>query len=120
MADYFKKTITISFLDYLVSDTATRFTTHSKKVASIQELLPKSITPTSSFSKIEEAVAFYTDDLLNLTIVDEEFFCWKSKWLAVPKEDCPETTAESLKKCPQAALPSIFTLLQLFATLPLS
>ena len=82
-------------------------------------MLPKSITPTSSFSKIEEAVAFYVDDLPNSTIMDEEFCRWKSKWLAIPKEDRPDTIAESLKECPQTSLPNIFTLLQFFATLPL-
>ena len=65
-------------------------------------------------------MAFYTDDLPNPTIVDEEFCRWKSKWLAVPKEGRPDTIAQSLKKCHQAALPNIFTLLQLFATRPFS
>ena len=83
VADYFNITITIPFLGHLVSDTTTRFTAHSKKSASIQELFPKTITPASCDSKIEEAVAFYTDDLSNPTIIDEEFCQWKSKWLAV-------------------------------------
>ena len=59
--------------DNHVSDTATRFTAHSKKAASIQKLLSTSITRNSSFSRIEEAVAFYTDDLPNPTIMGEEF-----------------------------------------------
>ena len=46
VADYFKKAITIPFLDHLVSDISARITAHSKTAASIQELLPKSITPT--------------------------------------------------------------------------
>ena len=35
---YFKKSITIPFLDHLVSDISTRFTIHIKKAALIQKL----------------------------------------------------------------------------------
>ena len=49
VADYFKKAIIIPFLDHLISDISTRFTAHGKTAASIQELLPNSITLTSSF-----------------------------------------------------------------------
>ena len=77
--DYFKKSIIIPFLDHLVSDISTRFTKHNKTAASIQELLPRSITSSSSFSKIEGAVAFYTADLPNPLIMDEEFCRWKTK-----------------------------------------
>ena len=117
VADYFKKTITIPFLDHLVSDISTRFTDHSKKAASI---VPKNITANSSFTKIEETVEFYIDDLPDPAIMDEEFCRWKSKWLAISKENRPDTKAKSLKQCPKTGLPNIFTLLQLFATLPLS
>ena len=56
VADYFKKAIIIPFLDDLISDTSTRFTAHGKTAASIHELLPNSITLTSSLGMIEDAV----------------------------------------------------------------
>ena len=69
---------------------------------------------------IEEAVSFYNDDLPNPTIIDEEFCRWKSKWLLALTDDQPDTIVKSLKECSQAALPNIYTLIMLFATLPLS
>ena len=70
--------------------------------------------------RIEQAVAFYTENLPKAAVVGEEFHIWKSRWLSVSSEERPQTLTESMKKfCPQR-LPNIFTLLKLFATLPLS
>ena len=62
---------------------------------------------------------FINGDLLNSTIIDEEFCRWKSKWLLAPKDDRPDIIVKSLKEYSQAALSNIYTLLKLFATLPL-
>ena len=117
--DYFKKTITIPFLDHLINDIS-RFTNHSKQAASLQDLLPVNITEGTSTSSMKDAIDFYSEDLPNSYIINEELSCWKRKWLCVPPKDHPETLAESLKQCCQQTLPNIFTLLKLFATLPLS
>ncbi len=69
---------------------------------------------------IEQVVSFYHEDLPNPTIVDEKFCRWKSKWILIPKSERPDTIAKSLKKCPQQSLTNIWTILKLFATLPLS
>ena len=50
-----------------------------QKVARLQALLPTSISETSFFEDIKEAVDFYNDDLLNPDIVDKEFAYWKRK-----------------------------------------
>ncbi len=107
-------------MDHSISDISSRFIAHSKTAASIQELLPNNITPTSSFVMIEQVVSFYHEDLRNPTIVDEEFCRWKSKWILIPVRERPDTIAKSLKKCPQQSLSNIWTILKLFATLPLS
>ena len=117
--DYFKKTVMIPFLDHLINDISSRFTNHSKQAASLQDL-PVNITEGTSTSSMKDAIDFYSDDLPNSDIIDEEFSRWKCKWLCVPLKDRPETLAESLKQCCQQTLPNIFTLLKLFATLPLS
>ena len=116
--DYFKYTVTIPFLDHLISDLSSRFDVHTKRAASLQGLLPTRITPSSSVCDIQDAVTFYTDDLPNAGIVDEEFELWK--WCSVLPKDRPQTLSESLRKCCPQSLPNIFVLLKLFATLPLS
>ena len=118
--DYFKKTISIPFLDHLIADITSRFTNHTKQAATLQRLLPHNITPSSSLlSSMNEAISFYCDDLPNANIVDEELCRWKSKWLLVPREDRPKTLTESMKNCCSKTFPNIFTLLH-FSTLPLS
>ncbi|SMN12514.1 hypothetical protein SPBRAN_1296 [uncultured Candidatus Thioglobus sp.] len=89
--DYLKQTIAIPFLDQLVSDISLRFDKHSKQAASLQGLLPRNITQTSSLSDIESAVVFYTEDLPNVNILDEEFHRWKLRWKSLPQKDRPQT-----------------------------
>ena len=117
--EYYKVTVLLPFIDHIIADIESRFTKHTQKVARLQGLLPTSLTQESSFADINEAVLFYKTDLLNADIVDEEFCRWKRKWVGVPLPQRPQNLQDCLAPvvCP---LPNIRTLLQLFATLPLS
>lgn len=118
--EYMKTTVVIPFLDHLISNLSDRFDSHTKTAASLQGLFPRNISNTSSAQDIKEAVAFYADDLPNAGIIDEEFHLWKSMWLSVPINERPETLSNSMKCISQRSLPNIFTLLKIFATIPLS
>ena len=59
--EYYKTTITIPFLDQLISDLSCRFDRHAKQAASLQGLLPTFITKSSSPSDIKDAVEFYSE-----------------------------------------------------------
>lgn len=74
----------------------------------------------SIFSDIEPAISLYSDDLPNPLILDEELHRWKLRWLEVLQQERPETLSEALKQCSPDDLSNIYTLLKLFATLPLS
>ena len=116
---YFKVTVLVPFLDHLIADLNARFAKHVQKVACLQALLPASISETSSFEDIKEAVDFYSADLSNPDIVDEEFARWKRKWANVPVQSRPQ----ALKDCLApgvCTMPNVHALLQVFATLPLS
>ena len=118
--EYFKVAIAIPFLDQLISDISLRFSNLSKQACTLQALLPRKITNTTSMSDIQAAVEYYTEDLPNALIMDEELHRWKLRWLAIPVKDRPMTLSESLKLCSFDTLPNIFTLLKIFATIPLS
>ena len=78
-----KKSVAIPFLDHLISDISSRFSTHSKQTASLQGLLPVNITTVNtSIVDLNTAIVFYSDDLPNPNILDEELCRWKTKWLA--------------------------------------
>ena len=115
-----KKSVAIPFLDHLISDISSRFSTHSKQAASLQGLLPVNIRVNTSIIDFNEVIVFYSDDLPNPNILDEELCRWKTKWLAVKLQDRPETISDTLKQCCLTSLPNIFTLLKLFGTIPLS
>ena len=77
--DYYKKTVTIPFLDHLIADVTLTFNAHSKKAASLEKMLPSKISEKSSLTDLQEAIQFYSYDLPNSEILDEEFCWWKSK-----------------------------------------
>ena len=57
--DYFKNSITIPFLDQLISDITSRFTSHCKPAASLQNLVPINISNETDIGSLQEAVNFY-------------------------------------------------------------
>ena len=118
--EYYKRAIVIPFLDHLINEITCRFDTNTKQVASIQGLLPVRTTSDFSLLDIQEAVDFYRSDLSNADVIDEEVHIWKSRWVSSSIQDRPQTLGDSLKVCSPETLPNLFTLLKLFATLPLS
>ena len=69
---------------------------------------------------MREAIEFYSTDLPNSSLLDEELCRWKTKWTVAPVDKHSKTLSESLANCNSVSLPNVFTLLKLFATLPLS
>ena len=76
VAEYFKCTIVMPFLDHIISELSSRFDVHMKKVSSLQVLIPVNINPASSTEFIKAAIEFYSDDLPNPNVFDEEFEVW--------------------------------------------
>jgi len=74
--DFFKQTVAIPFLNQLISDVSFSFDAHTKQAASLQRIIPSLITTNLSHN-ISEGVDFYSDDLPNAAIVDEELSRWK-------------------------------------------
>ena len=73
MEEYFKKTVVIPFLDHLISDISSRFSEHSLHVASLQNLVPvKMSNETDISTAMREAIEFYSTDLPNPSLLDED------------------------------------------------
>lgn len=54
--DYYKKTVTIPFLDHLIADITSRFNVHSKQAASLKKNLPSKIDENSLLTDLQEAI----------------------------------------------------------------
>ena len=65
VADHMKKSVATPFLDSLISDISSRFSTHSKH---IDHLLPKNIRVNTTIVDLNEAKVFYSE-LPNLNIL---------------------------------------------------
>ena len=117
---YFERAVLLPFLDYIISQIDSRFSSHVEKVSSIQGLLPQFLTADSTFEAFEDAVHFYQADLPNADVVDEEFARWKTKWLAVPLSERPSTLETILKPTSSGSYPNLVALLKIYAVLPLS
>jgi len=118
--DYFKVSILFPFLDHLISELSSRFDAHTNQAALLQYLIPHKISQSTSYADIDQVVQYYKDDLPNSYVVDEEFARWKKKWIAMPLIKRPETLEKCLKECCPSSLPNLFTLLKIFATIPMS
>ena len=118
--EYMQRSVLIPFLDHLIMDMNSRFEKHVEKASKIEGLLPTKLSPETTFDSIREAVELYSSDLPDPEVVDEEFSRWKSKWTAVLVSERPASLQDCLKACSPDRFPNLFTLLKLFAVLPLS
>ena len=69
-------------------------------------------------SEVLEIYGSFLDD--GLAVCNAEFERWQCKWNRVALSDRPRTIAETLKACDRAIYPNVSTLLQIFATVPVT
>ena len=67
-----------------------------------------------------DLIGLYRSDIPNPDIVDQELLFWKNKWTLTSAESRPSTLAESVKKCDENRFPSVFLLLTVGCTLPVT
>ncbi|XP_028966392.1 52 kDa repressor of the inhibitor of the protein kinase-like [Galendromus occidentalis] len=78
-------------------------------------------TVSSTFADLIETLDFYQTDLdCSASVLRGEFECWKAKWGRKAGNELPETAIEALSFCPRNEYPKIATLLQIFATFPVT
>ena len=86
----------------------------------LKQLLPTNITSDTTCMSIKEAVEFYSMIFLTLVFWMKSYLAGSVKGYPFHRKIVPNTVSKSLKQCCPITLPNIFTLLKLFATLPLS
>ena len=116
VTEYYKRTLTIPFLDHLKSEMSTRFTElHARAAIGIQ-LVPSvmSAIPTC------DDLSYFIDDLPSEDTLDHELFMWNALWKK--KETCslPSTIQATLKSCDAVFFPNITVILKICATFPVT
>ncbi|XP_018494469.1 52 kDa repressor of the inhibitor of the protein kinase-like, partial [Galendromus occidentalis] len=117
---YFRVTMYVQYLDHLIQELRSLFADSRQKAMKVQCLVPK-YTVSSTFADLIETLDFYQTDLdCSASVLRGEFECWKAKWGRKAGNELPETAIEALSFCPRIEYPKIATLLQIFATFPVT
>lgn len=118
--DYYRKTVFIPFLDFLVQNMVDRFENHKNIISNLHGILPQNVE-TSSIENIMQCAQFYSSDINVLpNILKGEIEMWFQKWSLTDIKDRPTSAIESLAKCDASIYPNVKKLLKILSTLPIS
>ena len=120
--EYYKRSITIPFLDHLLTQLEERFSGDHQRVALGLSLVPsvmKNTQQTQWSADVKELVGLYHDDLPSPENLDMEMLCWRVKW-DNHEGDMPSKPADTILQCDSNYFPNIITLLRIICTLPVT
>ena len=124
--EYFRRAVTVPFLDHMISHMETRFSDLQQKAMMALNIIPSFIVheyPTafahSEDDNLTHLVEFFRDDLPSPSTVDQEMKLWRSKWQNSVGE-VPDTPMMSLTHASECLFPNIHRLLRLICTLPVT
>lgn len=120
--EYFRIAIAIPFFDDFLDQIKTRFTDHRQTVIGLQKLIPKyCLTHTFTEVDIASLIEHYSN-IIDEDTLEAEIKLWQNKWkFCDPKsESLPANALGALNECNEDIYPSVFALLKVLATLPVS
>ncbi|KAL4108237.1 hypothetical protein QTP88_018472 [Uroleucon formosanum] len=115
---YFKISVYLPFLDYIIQALHTRFDDRLSDVMPLEGLIPSNFSFYDDDSILKAAMIYDKD----LTYTDSsclraELHMWRCQWY--DKDDKPQSVIDTLPHCTNL-LPNIQVLLRLFGTLPIT
>lgn len=116
--EYFRIAIYIPLLDDFIQQLNERFINKKELIISLQNVIPK-FCVYKSYKDIKPCVDFYISNP-NSTAVEAEFLLWQTKWTKILEKERPSNALNSLINCNVDFFPSIFYLLNVLGTLPVS
>ena len=119
---YYKRTISIPFVDHLLSELKSRFSTIQQRSVNGFALIPDMFVSDPDVHKVEihNYADLMIDDLPFPHSLTTEIECWQSKWIAKMPADIPTTLTATLKATSPHMYPNIHTMLRLCATVPVT
>ena len=109
--EYFKRNITIPFLDHVICCIDQKFSQSATTVSSL--LGTKDLS-------LEKALVKYSSDLPSPELFNMELKRWKSHYMAMPSELGPASPAKAIKDSDSTLFPNINVLLQIACTIPVT
>ena len=119
-SEHYKRSLTIPFLDYLVQELKSRFTSLHQAALQGMCLVPAALAKTKDASgHIKKLLEVYHSDLPSPLSAQSEVDCWIHKWSnSVEDTDLPRTVTEALSHA--SLYPNVKTLLIILAVLPVT
>lgn len=116
---YYKVAIHIPFLDHLISELNTRFSSVSE-VSHLEGLIPSNFSNHTIEEVLEAANIYYEDISASSLELSAEIGLWREHWKSAIPKDLPKSCEIALSKCNRDFFPNVAILLQRFATLPVT
>lgn len=93
---YYKRTISIAFLDEITVHLQSCFANIQQKATAGMRIVPSVIKDNSLLtSQVDQLKEFYEDDLPNPSSLETEVHLWKCKWCSF-SQTLPDTPADAL------------------------
>jgi hypothetical protein len=118
--EYYKRDITIPFLDHLKAQIQTRFSETNLDVLSASYALPKNVVANPDWkTKFSKFLELYNDDLPQPRFLDTELEIWSER-CEMEKGPLPTKLADVLQFVDKLSFPNLYTALRIFATIPVT
>lgn len=121
--EYFRLTLFIPFMDFLLQEMKDRFLAHKGVLESMSGLLPKNcvdLTDERLRLCCESMSEQWPNDLCDAFQLEGEMKLWKRSWLSSKKIEIPKDFVSSMNSCNKQMFPSVFKALKIAATLPIT
>lgn len=118
--EYFRCTLTITFIDEFLPHMVTRFSPLQSKAIKRLRLVPSVLMTLASTSELDKMVSMYNEDLPSLATWEAELHRWSMSWHGTDVDNMPSTPAEALISCNSEFYPNVYPLLKIICTLPVS
>lgn len=105
-------------LEFYASQMRERFTKHREVICNLSALLPRNVN-TLNEDSAENFFQLYPDEVTHhLSVVQAEIESWRAKW--ADASAVPENALDTLNACGENFFPTVFKLLRIFTTLPVT
>ncbi|KAK9703603.1 hypothetical protein QE152_g29234 [Popillia japonica] len=116
--DYYRTSVFIPFLDFILNELTTRFPKHEMKCVGKLQMPLSSNFEKGYHNEILEGAYLYKDDLPCFSALEGELQIWKYIWKSLPEKKRPKHPAQAYRLAD--APPNVRMLLQLLCTLPVT
>jgi len=118
---YFKRTLTIPFLDHLSAEIETRFSDTAKKAAKGLNLTP-TVMKLKTQCDAETAIlkSIYKSDLPCPPTLGAEVKRWCHKWHTSASSELPQNLADTVRLCDKDEFPNLNSIISILCVVPVT